>query len=399
MPSDGATGTADERYRRDFGTSIACRLDPKKERGALDLGSLLTDYLIVPPVPVEFEGERIGGDATTVATPPWCEPTDLRISQEVAAALTEKLKLRTDDSSLGAAVQYVDLTKVSPTPELHGSIVFARRRLNHPLERLCEGFNALLTARLELGSEPEHFGGLGDQPLAFKLELRPNSSEDAFHEFLSKTATGSADPTLEEERKWAQMMLSIGQGGRYQCWSTVVFGPSFIANRAAEHIFKGRRNSLVVSHNGISVPVPREMQIKLPDAVAWGVLLFADRLRPELSVSRDQIRDLPWEIHSAVNLAIWRALERGNRDIDGFGLHVLADLKTHEYLTVGRLSADALLNDLAQWPAEAIFQIQNVADAVSVNELLEYVEASGEIELSRLADSVDIGNATASPVN
>lgn len=58
-------------YRREPGTSIAVRLDPRKERGGkFDIKRLLDRYVLCSPVPIEFAGELVGGDPDLILEKP-----------------------------------------------------------------------------------------------------------------------------------------------------------------------------------------------------------------------------------------------------------------------------------------------------------------------------------------
>lgn len=63
MPTSDSRTNEEPGYRKphDFGTSIAIRLDPRKESTPLNLHALLKAYLVCPPVRVALDGRLVGG--------------------------------------------------------------------------------------------------------------------------------------------------------------------------------------------------------------------------------------------------------------------------------------------------------------------------------------------------
>ena len=73
-PMPGEDGD-DPGYRWEIGTSIAVRLDPRKEGATFQLRSLLEKHVFSSPVPIELDGQPVGHDYASMIEKPWCEPT------------------------------------------------------------------------------------------------------------------------------------------------------------------------------------------------------------------------------------------------------------------------------------------------------------------------------------
>lgn len=124
-PRHDAAQQAGYRRGRHYGTSVAVRLDPQKENAKLDLKALLERYAFCSPIPVIFEGERIGGDpAETIEKPsldrivemPLGDEEMKRIEEVFGMNFSEKIKVR---------LIPLDLIKHSPTPDLKGQALLA----------------------------------------------------------------------------------------------------------------------------------------------------------------------------------------------------------------------------------------------------------------------------------
>jgi hypothetical protein len=121
MPSlDGFAGD----YRQEVGTSIAVRLDPKKEKARFDVRSLLEQHVLGPLVPVTFMKKTIGGDFERLIETPWCEPTRIALSSDEMAPIEDFLRYKFS-KPLELDIIPLDLTSASGTPEVKGQCVVA----------------------------------------------------------------------------------------------------------------------------------------------------------------------------------------------------------------------------------------------------------------------------------
>ena len=133
MPSDGSDGVVSQKYRTTPGTSIACRLDPTKEQGAFQLLEILNQCLLAPPVPVHFEGVSLGGDADSMSSEPWVDPSTKTMNTGDATKVSSDLGIELSEFAVSVSIKQIDLSKYSPVPELSGGFVWARMKVRQDL--------------------------------------------------------------------------------------------------------------------------------------------------------------------------------------------------------------------------------------------------------------------------
>lgn len=370
LPGDGTTAAADAGYRREAGTSIACRIDPSKEYGRFDLHAALDNYVLAPPVQVHFGGKEIGGSPAELADGPWVGEVNLSLTDEDAGRLSDQLQLQIDRSSVSLSVKTIDLD-TSAVPELRGRLVLARLSIADDLKELCApASHTPLDVRVMAGSGSQHQPDY-NAPFEFQLTFAVRGHHPYFVE----------DPTEEElpeakHREWIRVLRDIPAEKR-SISSSVKLRPPGIVNEVVQTAFRARRSGFLLSHNGISVPIENERfgrgarELRLPpDTAAWGALFLADRLRPDLSVSRDQLRGIGWEIQSAITLAARRALKSTVSVEELASLDLFAGLETRDFLSLDRLSTDPLLRHSEGWQTEAIFWPRDAPGPKSLVEIL-----------------------------
>jgi hypothetical protein len=253
-------------YRTEPGTTIAVRLDPARQAQALELETILAATVLAPPVPVELEGVPVGGDPEEILERPWCEPKTHKLGPEIVKEV-EAIAHRKLPNGLRVKVVPLDLTSASPSLELRGQ----------------------LTAIYVSSAVPKRFDDMSLRPYDQGLHLRV-------------TQRGSDTVAIPDEL-WP---------------APAIMGPHFRTEGARPN-FDG---SLVLTHNGIVVPsryrgdfgFDEELGLERlgewgnQSGIARGCIALTARLRPDVSVSRDELRSLPWAVHSAINLAMRRAL-------------------------------------------------------------------------------------------
>ena len=121
-----------------------------------------------------------------------------------------------------------------------------------------------------------------------------------------------------------------------------------------------------LGHNGISVSTSTpadtydiEPRLRLSDSgsmVIFGLVSLFDELRPDVSVSRDKLLGLPFNIRSALHLAIRRA---ASCYLDSPERGFAASVMRHEVLTrmgLGELTSAQVEADplISQWRGEQI---------------------------------------------
>src|SRR5262249_39005346 len=113
-----------EGYRTEFGTSIACRIDPTKERGTFDLSAMLNSHILFPTIPIEFEGVKVAGYSTLIGKP-WCTAKTVKLTAEQARSVETVIHRPVDVGDLVVEFLPLDLTGSSGTTSLKGQAIVA----------------------------------------------------------------------------------------------------------------------------------------------------------------------------------------------------------------------------------------------------------------------------------
>jgi hypothetical protein len=364
MPNDGRLTGAHASYRVTPGTSIACRLDPTKEREAFELSKALKMHVVAPPVPIEFEGECIGGDLAALSNSDWIAPTYQGLESDDVAAMTEKIGLPFSASTVSVMIAEVNLDRFSPTPDLRGRLIWASPIVNDDMGGLL-GVDDSRAVRLTLRVQGRlGAGGIvpGDvEPFSFQLTAHRNPYIDL----------GSLRPDL------AQLLAADKRVGQavFEATHTATLAKPVILNSDFADLLRQHGRQTLISYNGINVTEKHGAALTLPaGGVAWTTLFLADRLGPAFTISRE-LRGLPWEIHSAFGLTLRRALVR-----EGAQEPILANLNAlnmyihGDYLSLTRLFKDPLIDGAGHWRSEAIFPlVSENAMTLTLSETLDRV--------------------------
>jgi hypothetical protein len=408
MPSEhaGKQGEA-EGYRKDFGTSIACRLDPKKERGALDLRAILDEYIIGPVVPVELDGEPIGSTAAELSDAPWVSYGEIDITPDDVARISRCLDWHFEGPLLKIVRVPIDLTNNSPNAMLRGQCLAVYIKYFPVLEnfiRDAKQFGAEISFSLSFQKD-----------FMITLEVRLSIDKERFEreQEYRRRDDGILYPRHDEKRArllaWASRLVQGEDRTRdYRVRRDERMQIGLLAendlNAMPLWIRRDLEESgvaLEIAHNGIRIPSRlseySKMQVALQlgsTSTTRGVVLLTDRLRPELTVARDRLVDLPWEVHSAATLTAMRAIRRVTGDaVSARGDFFSADLG-REALTLGRLLRDPLLQDLDHWGSEPIFESSDRGTKGSSPylSLQEIIRRGKEGEIIRLVNLRNIGS-------
>ena len=114
-----------EIYRKGetYGTSIAVRLDPRKDHSQFDLKERLEQYVMCSPVPVHFKDEPIGADYSQIIGNPWIEePIEEDFTPEEVRQIETAIKIKLS-SPPKVRILPLNLTQSSPTRDLAGQCI------------------------------------------------------------------------------------------------------------------------------------------------------------------------------------------------------------------------------------------------------------------------------------
>lgn len=345
MPGASGDGPG---YRAEPGTSIAIRLDPREERGVLDLPALLWRYVLAPPVPVEFEGERVGGDPATLVDRPWMDgPIEIELNAVEMRPLVERLAL-SESEPIRVCIAPIDLTSNSPDAKLRGQLVaiavavetksFATLEEQFDVTRFVrvDVEHGTLVLRAALNMSPQHLDWMASVP-----DVDPEEEDFPPHpglEHLSRLKhavdlSGHREVEVRLDRLWHRLPPAVRARLERQ-------GPP----------------AVLLAHNGITVGGSYDVFL-WGGGIYWlrGMVALSDELRPDTSVSRDDLRELPWAATSALDLGFSRAA----RKVLGSGYNIPEGLLAHYTLpSQAPLSAfieDPLLAAGGGWDEEQIF--------------------------------------------
>jgi hypothetical protein len=120
-----------------------------------------------------------------------------------------------------------------------------------------------------------------------------------------------------------------------------------------------------LSHNGIYVPTKDKNNfiLKINNPIQNGFiyynLVLMDSLRPDLSISRDELRGFNWNIYSTINYSFSKAVSSLKMPALIINPDIFSNIYDHSSFLVGNLLDDPLLTSNKYWAIEKIFQTNN----------------------------------------
>ena len=398
MPGRTVEERASYRIGENHGTSVAVRIDPQKEKTRLDLQELLSKYVLTPPVPIVYEGEMLVGSADELLTRPWAdgiveeELTDREMAQiesVLGFKFEKKVKLR---------LVPLDLTKHSPTPNLKGQALlghlwvskadiqkirnlrdsaYGEDRVEAALRVSFDSDKKKLTVSAEYHDRRME-RRLQDQVAELRERHRRSPALEPDEEFTSRETIDNIERRLREAQREVQIDVERALSNLA---AHVVDLPEYSLNAGLRWL----------SHNGIAVPTRVRSRGLGDDYLRlvgnrytsgyWmrQVIALGDALRPDVSLSRDQLKGLSSYIYSAVTLAFRKALKAcEGDDLPLDGTEVFVEILGKEEFLFGNLSQDPLMELDGEWARESVidtnrgFQsLQQIRDGLAGGETFE----------------------------
>jgi hypothetical protein len=114
-------------YRKNPGTSIACRLKTGREFSGLNMQAIVENFLLAPEIPVLFDGIRLGGDLRELAHIPWCNDARFTLPDDFLKRCSEILDLSV--ASIIIELKSINLHQKANTPNLTGQLVLVIPRI------------------------------------------------------------------------------------------------------------------------------------------------------------------------------------------------------------------------------------------------------------------------------
>ena len=345
----------DERtYRKEVGTSIAVRIDPKKEIADFNLKQTLEGLIFDCPVSIIYDAEEIGVKTKQLVNQNIHKYFDYEVTEEIEKQIEEFLGKKL---SLKPKIEIVplDLTKNSASKNLKGQIL-------------------LIDVISEFGKVREH--------------TYPVMSITLIQDFNEGVRIGIN--CVKEQREgdkvtYPNLLIELND---LEEVIKLVYQP-----------FKDfKRRNLIVSHNGIILPheLNREIiynkALILKDSVfnqhssyehkntlMFGYISLTDELYPNLSVSRNTVIAFPWFVYSQISLAFLRALNNsGAQNKNWNHLGILNVAIQEESITVKEISEDELIKDDTKWPIEKIIYDKNILELNVGNTFVAYFFKQGD---------------------
>ncbi|WP_250030531.1 HD domain-containing protein [Paractinoplanes maris] len=418
MPGRGGPTPA---FRKEPGTRIAVRINPNYATTELaTVVAKVNSYVMAPPIPVSCNGEPVKVASLDFTTNPvLSEP----VVKEVDTA---ELKPYSPDNVLPflgtvqVAAIPLNLTRVAECPDVQGQLVAyvilppaddesADLLKGWPVrnEELRKTLNkAVMSTKYALHF---HKRSYEDGTARYIIQLSVDRIVDSkklrhAYQTLAKdtyrTTEESAPTRASTAEQWSSFLaesplelalvlkrhLDI-DGVREQAYAGSEYSIRLIDLPCGPELAEllDRRHSWW-SHNGIALPAPRpglrELELDVYNAVLLGNLSLSGQLRPDLSVSRSDVRAVRFGVQSGVHLAIRHALrhaigsdERLTGAFDQIGTVALMHAPAPaEPYTASTLRDDLLLRN-GVWNTEAV--IDTAGGKRSVDQIAAAVRAGG----------------------
>lgn len=416
MPAPRQEEEQQKSYRRgdNYGTSITIRLDPQKENTRFNLKEILERHVFCSPVPVIFEGEAIGGDTQALINQPWTEDvieeelTDeemKEIERVFGFQLSRKVRLR---------LIPLDLTKYSPTPNLKGQALLFYLLLTEEDKKRYSLSNyhgeARKTVRL-YHKEDETLSvqifiqaSYRNESREKRLELEREQIKDKLysHEelYLRREYNTFDSPkhldSKGEEAELKQRLYEIDKETaeiNRKCDINISRVLEKLSPQIKDYIKDTlANNSKWLSHNGIIVPIKIKKGysgknhfdfITGNDFFITKVLALSDELRPDISLSRDQLKSLSWNIYSAIELAFWKGMEPYKKeDLPIIKSWIQSSSDKDDCFQLGNILNDPFIKVDGEWSAQDI--IQTDKGQMSLHNILAELSGGGSFQLTNL---------------
>jgi len=368
----------DESYRSAQGTSIAVRLNSHIDPVALDVKRLLQDVVFAPETSVLLNGEHLGGTAAIRLD----SQLSVQIDKDLSQAELSQLRKMAGDSSIPQftiRILPINLSEYSPTPNLVGQVLIATVASTPELIAWEQRYSPHLKRHIRLGWHRER---THTYLTAAVHHLPFTQTFNTRLEFLRNSKSRSTD--LESELRYYHL-LRDNRAGQVEVRVSLPTNP--LPEELSDCTFTDSYNNLLVlSHNGIRCPgvmrnrdgnvhkihLGLSFEYQCTEAVISTIYL-KDTLRPDLSVARDEVRAMPWQLLSTIELSFIRALRAtGFTGIGDWSRGVLHQLHYRESDFLQQLWNDPYLASPSGWPVEPI--IKTSAGFLSAQEISERLE-------------------------
>ncbi len=413
MPSPNNHNNLPYREKDNFGTSIAVRLDPRKERGGFDLDKLLDKYISCSTVPIICNNKLVGSEYESITAKPWIDSVlDFRLTKQEKKKLEKVFQIKLSDVRIKLIP--LNLTKYSPSPYLGGQALIGKLVFSEIDERK-------IIARRDLATEISSIlesDSMSDGSRFFKLEFNFDTDKpylqaefgfpyDEIQEaerqtnntindirsgeiLFSKNPYSTVEKELENNIEALNIIKLCKQFEQHECkvdLARIIDDSKIKAGDISQYEIKSElykkqdQATKWISHNGIRLPQIKGInlnskkrdnneQYSVPIKDTWVKIFVAlqDGLRPEISLSRDEVRFLTWDICSNLSYSFISSMQEYNeKDLSRLDLSISSETIDKD-LTLGKILRDKLLQENL-WSQQKIIFSQNERVNLSLEEI------------------------------
>ncbi|MEK0336905.1 MAG: hypothetical protein QQN41_05660, partial [Nitrosopumilus sp.] len=339
MPIEGGVEAG---FRKEVGTSIAVRFKINKDPLYFDLYKILNMRVFNPAVDVLLKDVGYIAQYPEIIKKNWCTKQTFSLPDNEKNNVMKFLGLE-KQPDIKLHLIPLDLSKASPNANLKGQIVII-----------------LLDTDIDIDKGNIYFWGEEeDVPKYYRWDFRYTTQDDHGNEKL-------------------QLFLNLGKPG-LGSEQGISIDISFILEKIS--VFNTKipfylsHNNLILSHNGITIPNKHELfdksssgidlriedHYKFKSIFSIGLIELKDELRPSLSLSRNRIISVSWNLISQLNYTIRKSLhqiEDIKLSTDDTNFISLNNITVPESL-YEELLKDKLVTDNRFWANEKIIECNN----------------------------------------
>ncbi|WP_164842353.1 HD domain-containing protein [Actinoplanes solisilvae] len=410
-PMPGRHGEEDA-FLGDPGTHIAVRIDPN--RAAIDLKTVedrIRSYILGAPVPVQVNADRLEAEGSNPLLDPLL--TEPIVSTFATAELTPGMD---NDFIPGFNLEHISIAAIpldlgaTAIPDVRGQLLAFV-----PLSPVpSEGEDHRRALRKIFGDRAHSFRHEGWDHSVSATEFDLTTKKHAKVAFSSMLLAYRDAARYAYLAATGRQLPDVDSGDSAYRVPNPHGGPALDLESALRKISDPRtslnsefmipvedlpRHDLLASddgdmrwsYNGITMPTESEQKSIDGDrvgTVVYGAVGLSGPLRPDLTISRSQIRAVPWPVHSALQLALRRAsrLATGQDERLARALAVLdrveiVDIAPGEPATAATFGTDDLLM-MGSWNSENV--IRHESNFMSVEDLRSAAREGESVEVTSI---------------